>query len=279
MREEIEMTTSLTSDYGSWGIVAGGSDGTGLAFAGAMASRGMNVVLVARRSSVLDAAAADLRARHGVEVRTVVLDLSTTIAMSELERETSDLDVGLFVYNAGGDDRSVEFLDKELDDHLNLVRRNCTSVLEAAHRFGAPMVARGRGAMVIVTSGAAWAGGATLAVYGATKAFDLILAESLWAEWRDHGVDVLGLVLGRTDTPALRRVLDARGDSYDGLADPHDVANEALDHLRDGPTWIYGSPDPAGGSPFGALARRDAVLAMSRGAAKTTVAPDRTIGD
>ena len=155
--------------------------------------------------------------------------------MAELERATADLEIGLFVYNAGGDDRSVEFLDKELDDHLSLVRRNCTSVLEAAHRFGGPMVARGRGAMVIVTSGAAWAGGATLAVYGATKAFDLILAESLWAEWRDRGVDVLGLVLGRTDTPRCAACSTRRGDSYDGLADADDVANEALDTFATDP--------------------------------------------
>jgi short-subunit dehydrogenase len=129
------------------------------------------------------------------------------------------------------------------------------------------MVARGRGAVVLVTSGAAWAGGATLAAYGATKAFDLILAESLWAEWRTRGVDVLGLVLGKTDTPSMRRAFDADGKAYGELADPHEVAAEALDHLADGPTWIYGSQTPTGGSPFGALSRRDAVLAMSRGVA------------
>lgn len=262
------MTATFVSKYGQWGIVAGGSDGVGLAFANAMAARGLNLVLVARRASVLEEAATAIRATHRVEVRTTVADLSAPSAMAELEREVADLEVGLFVYNAGGDDRSTDFLDKELDEHLSLVRRNCTSVLEATYRFGAPMVSRGRGAMVIVTSGAAWAGGATLAVYGATKAFDLLLAESLWAEWRDRGVDMLGLVLGRTDTPSLRRVLDATGGSYEGLADPNDVAETALDHLGDGPTWIYGSAQPTGGSPFGALSRRDAVLAMSRGAAK-----------
>ena len=52
---------------------------------------------------------------------------------------------------------------------------------------------------------------------------------------------------------------------YGALADPVDVAEAALDHLADGPTWIYGSKDPTGGSPLGALSRRDAVLAMSRG--------------
>jgi uncharacterized protein len=257
---------TLTSKYGSWGIVAGGSDGVGAAFARGMASRGVNVVLVARRAPVLEASADEIRARYSVEVRTVPLDLSATNALSELEHATSDLEVGLFVYNAGADDCSAAFLDKDLDTHLKMVRRNSVSVLEAAYRFGAPMVARGRGAVVLVTSGAAWAGGATLATYGATKAFDLILAESLWAEWRASGVDVLGLVLGATDTPSLRRVLEAKGGSYGALADPVEVAEEALDHLADGPTWICGSSNPTGGSPLGALSRRDAVLAMSRGA-------------
>ena len=266
---------TVTSKYGPWGVVAGGSDGVGAAFARGMASRGINVVLAARRVSVLEASADDIRARYGVEVRTVPLDLSAPDALSELAEASADVEVGLFVYNAGGDDRSAPFLDKDLSTHLELVRRNCVGVLEAAYRFGAPMVARGRGAVVLVTSGAAWVGGATLATYGATKAFDLILAESLWAEWRASGVDVLGLVLGRTDTPSLRRVLDAKGEPYGALADPVDVAEEALDHLADGPTWIYGSKNPTGGSPFGALSRRDAVLAMSGGASasKESVKP------
>jgi uncharacterized protein len=269
------VTMTMTSKYGPWGVVAGGSDGIGAAFARGMASRGINVVLVARRMPVLEACADDIRTRYGVEVRTVPLDLGAPDALSELEHATSDLEVGLFVYNAGGDDRSAAFLEKDLGTHLELVRRNCVSVLEAAYRFGAPMLARGRGALVLVTSGAAWAGGAALAAYGATKAFDLILAEGLWAEWRASGVDVLGLVLGRTDTPSLRRVLDAKGESYGVLADPVDVAEEALDHLAEGPTWICGSANPTGGSPFGALSRRDAVLAMSRGASanKESVKP------
>ena len=255
----------MTSKYGPWGIVAGGSDGVGVAFAHAMAASGINVVLVARRVAVLEASADELRKRHGVEVRTVALDLSGSDAVSQLADVTRDLEVGLFIYNAGSDDRMGAFLDRDLNAQLGLVHRNCASVLEAAYRFGAPMVARGRGGMVLVTSGGAWAGGAGVAAYGASKAFDLILAESLWAEWRTSGVDVLGLVLGRTDTPSMRRVFDAHGDSLGNLADPDDVAREALAHLADGPTWIYGSGNPTGGSPFGAMPRRDAVLAMSRG--------------
>lgn len=259
--------THFTQQYGPWAIIAGGSDGVGAAFAHELANRGMKIVLVARRVPVLEAFADEIRTQHGTEVRTIALDLSKSDAMSELERITSDLEVGLFVYNAGGDDRSTEFLDKDLGDHLSLVHRNCTSVLEAAHRFGAPMIARGRGGMVLLTSGAAWAGGATHATYGASKAFDLILAESLWAEWHPKGVDVLSLVLGATDTPSLHRALGELAKLRTNLADPSDVARDALDHLADGPTWLFGSDNPTGGSPFGSIARRDAVLAMSRGTA------------
>jgi uncharacterized protein len=253
----------VTADYGPWGVVAGGSDGVGVAFGHQMAARGSDVVLVARRADVLETAAREIRDRHGVRVRTIPLDLSAPGAIEGLAATTSDLEVGLFVYNAGADDSPGAFLGKDLAAHLAMVHRNCASVLEAAHRFGAPMVARGRGGMIVVTSGAAWAGGAGMSTYGATKAFDLILAEALWAEWRPSGVDVLALVLGRTDTPALRRLLEASGEPFDGLASPDDVAREALDHLADGPTWSYGRPDPTAGSPLGALSRRAAVLALS----------------
>ncbi|MEU9408234.1 SDR family NAD(P)-dependent oxidoreductase [Streptomyces sp. NPDC048281] len=253
----------MTDKYGPWGIVAGGSDGVGAAFAEAMAARGINLVLVARRVPLLESAADVIRRRYGVQVRTVPLDLATDDAPVELADATADLEIGLLVYNAGSDDSTADFLDREPADHLRLVRRNCVSALETVHHFGAPMALRGRGGVILVTSGAAWAGGATRATYGATKAFGLVLAESLWAEWRAHGVDVLALVLGRTDTPSLHRLLGDEDQPLGGLADPVEAAEEALTHLGDGPTWISGSADPAGASPVGALSRRDAVLAMN----------------
>lgn len=145
----------MKAKYGPWGVIAGGSDGIGIAFAHAMASAGINVVLVARRTATLEAAASQVRARHGVQVRTVALDLSAPEALAMLEKATAGLQTGLFVYNAGADDSTTAFLDKPLDAHLSMVRRNCAGVLEAAHRFGAPMVARGRGGLILVTSGAA----------------------------------------------------------------------------------------------------------------------------
>ena len=257
---------SNLTDYGRWAVVAGGSDGVGAAFAHRLAAAGLDVVIVARRPKVLEELAAEVRAVHGREVRTASLDLCAPDAVTSLADVTSGLDVGVFIWNVGADPRSVRFLDKDLDEHLSLISRNCTSVTEAAYRFGGAMVARGRGAMVLVTSGAAWAGGVNLATYGATKAFDLILAEALWAEWQPSGVDVLGLVLGATDTPSFHKALGDHAGAFYDLADPDDVARTALDHLADGPTWIWGA-DPQGGSPFAGANRRDCVLAMSAGRA------------
>src|SRR2546423_1049821 len=76
---------------------------------------------------------------------------------------------------------NVRLLPRDIGGSGGFVARNCPAVLEASHAFGGRMVERGRGGVVLVTSGAAWAGGATLAVYSATKAFDANLAESLWA--------------------------------------------------------------------------------------------------
>jgi short-subunit dehydrogenase len=254
---------SFAERYGPWAVVAGGSDGIGAGFARGLASRGVNLVLVARRSSVLDAFADEIRGAYPVSVRTVVLDLSDAGAMASLAGLTADLEVGLYVANAGGDDPAL-FLERDLETHLALVQRNCAGVLEAAHRFGGPMVSRGRGGLILLSSRIAWAGAATVAAYGATKAFDIILAEGLWAEWRGRGVDVLNLVVTATDTPSLQRVLQAQGGSYGGLADPSDVAAIALDHLGDGPTWMCSAEDPLGPAPFGTVSRREAVLSLSR---------------
>jgi short-subunit dehydrogenase len=257
MRDEVFRTR-----YGPWAVVAGASDGTGAAFARELAGRGVNVVLVARRQSLLDEVAASLP----VETRVVVLDLSLDNAGPELAAATNDLDVGLFVYNAGSDPRSLLLLDQSVEDHLALVRRNCLTALHCVYHFGGLMVAHGRGGVLLVSSFACWAGSAHVAVYGATKAFDTVLAESLWAERGDKGVDVLALVLGATNTPALQRLLATHGGNLGELAEPVDVARVGLDHLADGPTWNFGMPEPTGPSPLGGLPRRQAVELLSAGA-------------
>ena len=241
--------------YGPWAVVLGASEGVGASVARLLGERGVKVVLLARRQGALDEVAATVAG----ETRTVVLDLSEADATAALANAVADLEIGLVVYNAGADPNMSQFIDKPVDVWQGMVARNCTTVVGVAHHFGGSMVERGHGGIVLVTSGAAWAGGSHLAVYGASKAFNLVLAESLWAELGPRGVDVLAMILGQTDTPAFRRVLNGR--EAEGLADPDDVARDMLDHLAEGPTF---PPDP---TPFSGLPRRQAVELMTQGAA------------
>ena len=107
-------------------------------------------------------------------------------------------------------------------------------------------------------------GSAYMSAYSGLKAFGLNFAEGLWAELSPHGVDVLYLALSTTDTPALRRLLSAKGLlMVAGLADPAEVAAHALDRLPHGPiaNW-WQADDQPGMSPVSAAARRQRVLAI-----------------
>jgi len=227
--------------YGPWALVAGASEGVGASFAEALAERGLNVVLVARRQQVLDEVAGGIRAATGVETRTLALDLARPDAAAALVEAVADLEIGFLVHCAGADADYTPFLDSPVGTAEALVQRNCTVLVQLCHAFATSMVARGRGGIVILGSGSGFAGAPRLATYGATKAFDMVFAEGLWAELQPQGVDVLGLVLGETDTPALRRMRHRLGlaasedEAPPGASSASDVVSDGLANLGRGP--------------------------------------------
>jgi uncharacterized protein len=261
---------SFAPRYGPWAVMLGGSEGIGAAFARQIATRGVNVVLVARRPQPMEQLAAELTREHRIVTRTLSVDLQESAAAVRVFEATADLEVGLLVYNAGADARGQFFVDVPVEEWVGRVECNCVNLLRACHHFGSCMRERQRGGIVIISSGAAWAGGARIAVYAATKGFDLLLGESLWAEMEPCGVDVLSMVLGVTDTPAFRRHLVRDGidpDSVD-MADPEEVAAAALANLGNGPTWIAEGVSPDGPADQITRARRERVSATSEMTAK-----------
>ncbi len=266
-------TPALSARYGPWALVAGASDGVGSAFAHAFAEHGLNVVLVSRRPALLEEVAHDIRSRHGVETRCVAVDLADAGAAAELTDTTTGLEVGMFVYCAGADPYYEEFLDLPVADALAMVQRNCVAPLQLCHTFAAPMRDRGRGGIILLSSGAVIGGGVNRVTYSATKAFDMVLAEGLWAELEHHGVDVLSLVLSVTDTPALRTLLVKRGNlahpddgtPIPGAATPEEVVAEALANLSDnGPVWFVGQEMRDGAKAMGGMGRSESVRIMKQ---------------
>ena len=183
--------------YGGWVLVAGASAGLGAAFARESARLGFDVVLLARRADALEETAASIRAEHGVATRCIVADLAQDDIADVVAAQTADLDVGVLVYNAAAE-LYGPFLTLDHDTHRTNIAVNCFAPTALAEHFGARMRDRGRGAIAIVSSLAALQGARYLTIYAASKAYELILAEGLWEEFGDFGVDALAYVVGAT---------------------------------------------------------------------------------
>ena len=173
------MGGSFFDRYGPWAVVAGASAGLGAAFADEVARRGTNVILCARRSDVMERTAAELRDRHGVEVRTVTVDMGSPDLDDVVAAATDDVEVGLFIYNAAAEPQG-RFLTTPTDELLTNITVNCVAPTVLTKRFAAAMVSRGRGGIVLVSSMGALQGVKIFAAYGAAKAYELILGEGLW---------------------------------------------------------------------------------------------------
>lgn len=231
------MSESFVKKYGPWAVVAGASEGLGAEFARQLAGRGLSVLIIARRAAALEELAVELRKQHGTEVRCAALDLADPDLANKLRAATADLEVGLAIYNAAFSTIG-EFLAQDLEVALKTLDVNCRGPVIFSHVMGKAMAARGRGGLILMSSFAGSHGAPLIAAYAATKAFNLVLGEGLWDEFRRAGLDVLVCRAGATRTPAYDRSQPKGGDFL--LTDPPPVVRETLDSLGRRPTMVPG---------------------------------------
>ena len=257
------MTEDFGRKYGPWALITGASEGTGAAFAHLLADQGIHCVLIARRNEPLQALAAEIRAK-GVECIAASVDLSSDNAADQVISAAGDREIGLLITNAGADTNGSLFINGDIANWDKLVTMNVLTTMRLAHHFAKGMVGRGRGGILLVGSGACYGGLNGISVYAGSKAFVMCFGEGLWAELRHSGVDVLNLILGRTDTPAHRKLLESQGAPIpEGMAQPEDVARIGLAQLPHGPLYNWGqSNDVAGYAPNSPDARRARILAI-----------------
>jgi short-subunit dehydrogenase len=238
MMETTVPSVSLPAEkYGPWAVIAGGSEGIGARIAHHLARSGINLILIARKVEPLETVAAGLRAH--AKVRIVSIDLTRAEMLKRIREATDDIDVGLLVYNAGASHRTGPFLDWPAEDVIKVIRLNTEGPAMLAHHFGRKMAARGRGGIILMGSLAGNAGSPSVIPYAGAKAFSQNFAEGLWWELKQHGVDVLHVVVGSTDTPAMKRLgIVFRKNQADN---PDDVARFTLEHLGKGPVAVVPS--------------------------------------
>jgi uncharacterized protein len=227
--------------YGPWALIAGGSEGIGASFARNIARQGVNVVLMARKPEPLEELAREIRATTKVQVRAASIDLSAADLRERVQKLTGDIEVGMVVYNAGAEAKMVRFLDRPLEELMRLIGVNVIGPTVILHDLAARMRERRRGGIIIVGSMAGFAGGSRMAVYTASKAYEQMLTETLWWELKPFGIDVLMLVAGSTKTPAMVRLGANLEGTGQPVMEPDDVAQEGLDNLTNGPTWVAGA--------------------------------------
>lgn len=233
----LDVTPALKERYGPWALLVGGSEGIAEHLARKLGAAGINLVLVARKPDPLEATSQRVREQSGVEVRTIQLDIASPDMFERLREVTDGLEIGFLAHNVGGGGGSGPFVNLAPEKVMTPVLTNVIAITKLAHHFAKPMTERRRGGILFLGSIAGNAGSYYLIGYSAAKAWVQTFAEGLWAELQPLGVDVLVVPIGATDTPARRRSGTVDSDDMP-VTRPEDIAQQALDHLPDGPVYV-----------------------------------------
>jgi len=145
-----------------------------------------------------------------------------------VKSETEQLNIGLLVNNAGRED-SGHFFQTSIEEALTTIDLNCRAPLQLTHHFARLMAERKKGGIIFMSSIVAFQGVSHIANYAASKAYDLIFAESLAAELKPYNIDVTVVAPGFTQTMLSPDI------NFDGVPmkpiSPDLVANKGIHSL------------------------------------------------
>ncbi len=251
---------ALRNTCGEWALVTGASAGIGEEFARALAREGLSLVLVARREDRLTQLAQEIEKSDGVATRVIAADLAQPDGADRVAAAVADLEIGVLVNNAGiGLAGRFDKLDPaRLRDQVNL---NCLAPTLLTRHLLPAMRDRGCGAVIFTGSVAGRQPLPLHSSYAASKAFDGLLGEALWAECSEAGVDVLVLEPGSTET----EFQEVAGEIAHPGESAADVVAVALDALGRQPSVISGWFNWLRATFAQRLAPRDLVLRIAHG--------------
>lgn len=215
-------------------LITGASSGIGAAFARALAAKGMNLILVARSQEKLYRLAEILMQQHTVHVEVVVADLrqedAAQMVYDTVQRQQRSID--LLINNAGVATYG-SFDQQPLQTQQDEILLNVNAVVSLTHLFLQTMIQNGHGAIINVASTVSFQPIPYMAVYGATKAFIISWSEALWAETRQHGITVVTLCPGRTETD-IYQVMGTDNAGVGKKVPPEQVVRTGLHALEKG---------------------------------------------
>ena len=227
--------------YGNTALVAGASEGIGAAFAFALAARGLDLVLVARRKGPLELTALKIREQFDVKVISIICNLADADAAQQIISAIGDTQIDFLVYNAASSHIGA-YIATGLQIHDDIAKVNMLTPMHMLHYFGGKMAEHGKGGIVVMTSIAGFQGSGYLSTYAATKAFNRVLAEGLWYELRPKGVDVIACCAGATATPNYLSTKPGKASILQPKPQkPEQVVEECLRKIGATPSFISGT--------------------------------------
>jgi len=223
------ISSEFSKKYGPWALVTGASSGIGEQFARELAARKLHLFLVARRAERLERLAQELAKAHGIQAEPIPLDLAQAGFLETLQSAVREREVGLIVSNAGFGLKGA-FQEQDPERLCAMLEVNGRAPLLLLHAFIPQLLARGRGGLVLTGSVEGFLPFPWSTAYAATKAFVHSLGEGLHVELESHGVDVLVVAPGPTDTEALT-LQGFKPEELPGIMTPAQVARAALEQL------------------------------------------------
>lgn len=207
-------------------LITGASDGIGKALAYEFARHGNHVILVARRTEMLQKTADEIIRRYHVKAVAVSADLLKEDAAEYIYGFCAEngLAVKILINNAGMGTQG-NFSDIPLATQEKILDLNIAAVVRMCHVFLPDMKKRGRGTIVNIASTTAFMPLANEAVYAASKAFILSFSQALYEEMKPFGVTVCTFCPGVTNTGFFRSA-GFTLDNFKG-ADPAELAGYA----------------------------------------------------
>jgi len=180
---------------GKWAVVTGATDGIGKGYAKELARRGVNVYLISRSEEKLKATADEIRTVNPkIEIKTLAIDFSQAtpaVYRTTIANALKDVEVGVLVNNVGMGYTYPEELHKVDggEDFLqNIVLVNSVSAVQMSRVVLPGMLQRKKGAIITISSAAAFSPMPLLTVYSATKIFLDYLSIGLGVEYADSGL-------------------------------------------------------------------------------------------
>jgi len=182
-------------------LITGASSGIGYEMAQQFAALKYNLIITARSESKLKDIKQELSSRYGIVVEYIVKDLGKPEQAVELfnEIKSAKHQVSHLVNNAGFGNYG-SFVETPLEEELNMIDLNISSLVVLTKLFAKDMVARKSGRIMNVSSLLAFLPFPFYSVYSATKSFVLAFSETLAAELEGSGVVVTTLAPGTTET-------------------------------------------------------------------------------